>query len=244
MRDGSVEDADQETSSQDYAGRFAGAVGSWFLDTQTRITLSLLRELPSGATVLDVGGGHAQIAPPLIQAGYQVTVVGSHQLCAARLQPWLSAGRCRFDVADLHHLPYPDASFDAVVCFRLLPHSISWTALIAELCRVAARSVIVDYPSIRSVNVVSTHFFGLKRGIESNTREFVTFSPNQIRSAFAANGFAVRAEEGQFLLPMVLHRLINQALLSKAAELPGRWLGITRKLGSPVIVRADRQSVT
>jgi SAM-dependent methyltransferase len=236
-----VETADQETSSDDYARRFAGAVGSWFLETQTRITLSLISSLPRGASILDVGGGHAQLAPPLIEAGYQVTVVGSHSLCGARLQPWLAARRCRFEVADLHHLPYADASFDAVACFRLLPHSVSWTTLIAELCRVAARSVIVDYPSLRSVNRVSSHFFGLKRDIETNTRQFESFSPKQIRSAFADNGFRVQAEEGQFLFPMVLHRLTHQALLSKAAELPGKWLGITRRLGSPVIVRADRQ---
>lgn len=239
-----VEDADQETSSEDYAGRFAGSVGSWFLETQSRITLSLLSGLPKSATVLDVGGGHAQITPPLIEAGHNVTVVGSHRICGARLEPWLNAGRCRFDVADLHHLPYADRSFDAVVCFRLLPHSISWTTLIAELCRVAARSVIIDYPSLRSVNLVSSYFFRLKRGIESNTRPFITFWPGQIRSAFRANGFEISAQAGQFLLPMVLHRLANQLFLSKAAELPGRWLGVTHWLGSPVIVRADRQTVT
>jgi hypothetical protein len=52
----------------------------------------------------------------------------------------------------------------------------------------------------------------------------------------------VHAEQPQFLLPMVLHRLANQSLLSRAAEVPGRWLGLTRRFGSPVIVRADRQA--
>ena len=33
----------------------------------------------------------------------------------------------------------------------------------------------------------------------------------------------------------------NQSLLSKAAEVPGRWLGLTRRFGSPVIARADRR---
>src|SRR5215210_4965036 len=82
------EDADIDTSSEDYARRFSGAVGRWFVETQTRITLSLIGALPVGASVLDVGGGHAQIAPPLIEAGYEVTVVGSDASCSARLQPW------------------------------------------------------------------------------------------------------------------------------------------------------------
>jgi SAM-dependent methyltransferase len=240
--DGLEEDADVGTSSEDYARRFTGAVGRWFVETQTRITLSFLGALPLGASILDVGGGHGQITPPLVEAGYEVTVAGSDPSCSARLQPWISAGRCKFEVADLRTLPYPDRSFDVAVCLRLLPHSVDWRNLIGELCRVAARSVIVDYPSLRSANIVAARFFEVKRGIELNTRRFMTFSPDQIHGAFAANGFVVRAEQPQFLLPMVLHRLANQSLLSKAAEIPGRWLGLTRRFGSPVITRADRRA--
>ena len=237
-----TEDADIDTSSEDYARRFTGAVGRWFVETQGRMTLEVLSGLPMGASILDVGGGHAQLAPPLIEAGYELTVVGSDPICSARLQPWLSTGRCRFEVADLLALRFPDASFDAVVCFRLLPHSVSWKDLIRELCRVARRSVVVDYPSVRSANIVSSQFFTMKRGIELNTRRFITFSPHHIHAAFAECGFVVRAEDAQFLVPMVLHRLANSALLSRAIEVPGRMLGLTRWFGSPVIARADRRT--
>jgi ubiquinone/menaquinone biosynthesis C-methylase UbiE len=237
---GLAEDADIGTSSDDYARRFSGAVGRWFLETQSRLTLKLLQELPLGASILDVGGGHAQIAPQLIDAGYEVTVVGSDPTCAARLKPWTASGRCRFEVADLRALPYSDRSFDAVVCFRLLPHSVSWKALIGELCRVARGSVVLDYPSLRSANILSARLFELKRGIELNTREFMLFTPSQIHSAFADRGFRVRKEQPQFLLPMVLHRLAGHAALSKLAEAPGKLLGLTRWFGSPIIVRADR----
>ena len=239
---GPREDADIAASSDEYARRFAGAVGRWFLETQTRITLELLRDLPAGASILDVGGGHAQITPPLIEAGYEVTVAGSDPICAARLKPWISDGRCRFQVADLQALPFPDGSFDAVVCLRLLPHSISWTGLIAELCRVARRTVVIDYPSLRSANIISEHLFGLKKGIELNTRRFMVFAPRQIQAAFAACGYEVRVERPQFLLPMVLHRLTNQAVVSKVAEFPGRVLGLTRWFGSPILARADRRN--
>jgi SAM-dependent methyltransferase len=235
------EDADIGTASEDYARRFTGAVGRWFVETQTRITLALLRALPVGASVLDVGGGHAQITPPLIEAGYEVTVAGSDPACSARLLPWLAAGRCRFEVVNLRALPYPERSFDAVVCLRLLPHSVDWTSLIGELCRIARRSVLIDYPSLRSANIVSEYFFGLKRNIELNTRRYMTFTPQEIRHAFAERGFVVRAERPQFLFPMVLHRLTNRPGLSKVVELPGRALGLTRWLGSPIITRADRR---
>lgn len=235
------ENADIATASDGYARRFTGGVGLWFLATQSRLTLELLRELPAGASILDVGGGHAQIAPALIEAGYEVTVAGSDPVCAARLGPWIAQGRCRFEAVDIGALPYPDRSFDAVVCLRLLPHSVAWSSLIGELCRVARRSVVLDYPSVRSANVLSGLLFDLKRGIERNTREFKLFTPSQIKSAFADRGFVVRKERPQFLLPMVLHRWADQAALSKLAEAPWRLLGLTRWFGSPILLRADRR---
>src|SRR3954452_7224178 len=83
------EDADIGTSSEDYARRFTGAVVRWFIETQTRITLGFLGALPVGASFLDVGVGHAQITPLLLDAGYEVTVAGRAPPCGARLQPWL-----------------------------------------------------------------------------------------------------------------------------------------------------------
>lgn len=235
------EDADIGTSSEDYARRFTGSVGRWFVATQKRITLGLLQALPAGASILDVGGGHGQIAPPLIEAGYSVTVVGSDPICARRMEPWIKQGRCHFQAVNLQALPYSDHSFDAVVCLRLLPHSVDWNNLIRELCRVAQRSVILDYPSSRSINVLSSHLFSVKRRIELNTRRYHVFAPHQINSAFLENGFFVGAERAQFLFPMVLHRFTNRAALSKVAETPGRLLGLTRRFGSPKIIRADRR---
>jgi ubiquinone/menaquinone biosynthesis C-methylase UbiE len=236
------ENADVESSSDQYASRFQGAVGQWFLTVQTRLTLEALAGLPAGARVLDVGGGHAQVAPPLIEAGYQVTVVGSDESCGKRLHPWTSTGRCSFDVADLQHLPYPDASFDAVICYRLIAHSVNWTRLIGELCRVAADRVIVDYPAKRSVNIISRRLFDMKRSIEGvTTRRFSLYGREEVCRTFEAVGFHVAAERPQFLMPMVLYRLARSALLARAAEWPGRRLGLTRVLGSPVIVRADRR---
>ena len=236
------ESADLESSSEAYAQRFGGPVGRWFLQVQTRATLAALAGLGDGARVLDVGGGHAQVAPPLIEAGYHVTVVGSAPACSQRLGPWLASGKCEFRVADLHDLPFEDAGFDAVVCYRLVAHSVNWTRLIGELCRVAARRVVIDYPSRRSVNVVSRRLFDLKRSVEGvMTRRFSLYGRQEIGDAFGAAGFQVTSEHGQFLLPMALYRLAGSATFARAAEWPARTLGLTQVLGSPVIVRADRR---
>jgi SAM-dependent methyltransferase len=237
------EDADVETASDGYAARFEGDIGRWFLERQARDTLQLLEHLAPGASILDVGGGHAQLAPALLGAGYNVTVVGSQLASGARLSRWVKSRQCRFEVADFHGLPHRDRSFVAVLCFRLLSHSVRWTGLIGELCRVAQDLVIVEYPSIRSVNVVSDQFFGLKRRIEGNTRPYTVFSPGEIRRAFEQQRFRIVAQHPQFLFPMVLHRWAGASRLSRLIEAPGRFLGLTRWLGSPIIARADRSNL-
>ena len=237
------EDADIESSSELYARRFAGPVGQWFLELQSRITLECLRGLRPGATVLDVGGGHAQVAPPLVEAGYQVTVVGSDASCGRRLAALASADRCRFEIADLLALPYVDQTFDAVVCYRLLAHSIDWRRLVGELCRVARHRVVVDYPARRSVNVASDALFRIKNSIErGTTRPFTLYGRREVADAFAAAGFRVTAERPQFFLPMALYRLAGSAGLARGAEGLARSIGVTGLLGSPVIARADRRS--
>ncbi len=236
------EDADIESSSEQYARRFEGPVGRWFVDSQTRITLECLAGLPAGATILDVGGGHAQVAPPLVEAGYRVTVVGSDSSCGARLEPLTSTGRCRFDVGDLQALPYGAEAFDAVVCYRLIAHSVDWRHLIGELCRVARHRVMVDYPARRSVNVASDALFKIKHSIErGTTRPFALYRREEIGKAFEGAGFAVSLVRPQFLFPMALYRLVGSVRLARTAEGLARSLALTGLLGSPVIARADRR---
>jgi len=236
------ETADVETASDDYARRFSGPVGEWFLQRQAAATRELLADLPRGAQLLDVGGGHGQLTPGLVEAGYEVVVTGSDASCANRLAPWLGSGRCRFEIANVVALPYGDRSFEAVLSFRLLPHVSAWRTLLAELCRVSRRIVVVDYPSSRSVNVFSDRWFAAKKRFEGNTRPFTLFRPAEIRAELRANGFAERAARPQFLWPMVLHRMLGSRGAARALEAPGRALGLTALLGSPVIVRADRSN--
>lgn len=232
------EDADVETSSDDYARRFAGPVGAFLLEVQARITLDLLRAWP-GARVLDVGGGHGQLTGPLLEAGHDVTVYGSSPACAHRVRRWTGAGRVRFVAGDLLRTPFPDGGFDVVVSYRLLPHVAAWRQLVGELCRVARRAVLVDFPSLRSVNVVSGAAFWLKKRVEGDTRTFAVFREADVEAAFAMAGFKPTGRRPQFLFPMALHRALGWAGLSRALEGGSSALGLTRLLGSPVILRAE-----
>lgn len=228
------ETADIETASEDYATRFSGPIGEWLLWVQAEKLRKSLQGLPPDCTVLDVGGGHAQTAPVALAMGHAVTVTGSDPACGARLP-----GGIPFVLADHPSLPFPDQSFDAVLCFRFLPHCERWPELVAELCRVARHRVVVDYPARRSVNFFADKLFALKKNVEKNTRPFTLFHHGEVADAFSSQGF-IPKRHPQFFWPMVLHRMHKTPALARALEAPCRLLGLTALLGSPVVLEARR----
>jgi 2-polyprenyl-3-methyl-5-hydroxy-6-metoxy-1,4-benzoquinol methylase len=234
------ETADIETSSDEYAARFAGPAGEWMLAVQERITLGLLAR-GSYREILDVGGGHGQLAIPMCRAGYEVTVLGSAESCRARLAGALAGGRCRFAVGNVIALPYPDRSFDTVVCFRLLTHCERWPALVAELCRVSRGVVIADYPVHHGIHRLAPRLFEAKKRVEKNTRTWRPFAHAEVDDAFRAHGYSVRSRRAQFFLPMVIHRRLRNRAVSTFLEAACRMCGLTRLWGSPAIVERGRE---
>jgi SAM-dependent methyltransferase len=227
---------DIETSSEGYARRFSGQVGAWFLATQLQIALEMLEPWAAGAAVLDVGGGHAQLAGPLADCGFRVTVTGSDPVCRQRL------GRSiPFEVCALPGLPFADRSFDVVIAFRLIAHMERWRELVAEMCRVARHAVILDYSDTRSFNLLYGPLFHWKRRLEGNTRTFLCFRPGEVAAECARHGFGRPLTRRQFFLPMVVHRKLRRAGLSRAVEGASAALGLTRALGSPVVLRTVRE---
>lgn len=73
--------------------------------------------LPPGSRVLDVACGTGNLAVPLARAGHQVTGVdiATNLLQQARERAAAEHLTATFDEGDAEDLPYPDASFDAVV---------------------------------------------------------------------------------------------------------------------------------
>jgi SAM-dependent methyltransferase len=233
------ETADIETASLDYARRFSGTTGKWLLSRQTEILLDMVSEFQD-ATVLDVGGGHGQIAFPLCQRGFKLTVTGSSQECSFLIKELIENKSCDFVIADNINLPFPDNSFDIVTCFRLICHCNSWQKLIKELCRVARSCVIADYPTIYSVNLLAPKMFKLKKKIEGNTRIFTLFTHREIIDTFKREGFECLERKGEFFFPLALHRALKSKYISTILEAPFRYLRITDLIGSPVIVKMGR----
>ena len=229
------ETADIHTSSEEYATRFAGAAGQWMLDVQEKITKRMVRRIPD-APILDVGGGHGQLTVPLCREGREMTVLGSDESCQVRIREVIEEGKCRFVVGNVLEMPFEDKSFELVICFRLLTHCERWPELVGELCRVARRGVVVDYPTSQSVNAIAPALFGAKKKFEKNTRTWRLFRHREVVEEFAKHGFRPLEVRKQFFLPMVLHRMMKCRWLSAALETACRWVGVTRLWGSPVIV--------
>lgn len=233
---GFPETADIETSSENYATRFAGAIGTWLLRVQEAATLEMLAAYPA-AKVLDVGGGHGQLTQALIQQGYDVTVLGSAEVCQTRIQTYLDQGQCGFQVGNVLDMPYSDGAFDVVISYRFLAHVTQWQQFLKELARVAGKAVIVDYPTVRSVNAIAPALFKFKKSLEGNTRPFVCYREQEILNFYQSIGWTQCQRYAQFFWPMVLHRILGRPAVSITLEQGPRLLGLTKLLGSPVITK-------
>jgi SAM-dependent methyltransferase len=234
------ETPDIASSSEDYARRFSGEVGDWFLRLQARATLKMLEAMP-GASVLDVGGGHGQLAEPLIQQGYRVTVLGSAQRCRQRIHELVENGSCAFKVGNLLDIPYEDRAFDVVISYRVLSHLTNWERFLEELCRVADKAVVVDYAEKRSINAIAPLLFRYKKRLEKNTRPFTCYRQSTLLSIFRSLGYIKAGSFPQFFFPMALHRALQSAWISARMEHVCRGLGLTALFGSPVILKLIRK---
>jgi len=235
-----TEKPDLVSSTDAYAERFAGPVGRWMLRIQCRSLMKQLRPWPR-ADLLDVGGGHGQYTRALADAGHDVTVLGSAPETMRRIESLVRAGRCRFVVGDLLRLPYADQSFDIVISFRQLAHLDQWQPWIEELCRVARRAVILDFPPRRSFNRTNRLLFPLKRILENRTtRRYRVLEEADVVRVFQQQGFTPTGRIAQFCLPMVLHRTLRWPRFSRTVERALWRRGWTERFGSPVILRCER----
>jgi SAM-dependent methyltransferase len=236
---------DIETATAAYANRFAGPTGTYLLEVQAEAVQRLLSGLSlEGARVLDVGGGHAQLTPLLLALGVHVWVQGSAPSCAERLARWKDGaeGRLHFVTSSLWALPFADRTFDLVIGIRLLAHVQRWDVLLAEMGRVCRRYLLVEYPPSMSANALEPLLFGVKRLVEHDTRRFACFSMGQLAPVLRSLGFADITQHNQLLMPMVLHRILRRPDLSRRVEAWGLRLGLTRMLGGPALLLAQRPS--
>jgi hypothetical protein len=108
--------------------------------------LALARET-GGHTLLDVGSGSAGLAPWLGPRWSVTTVDTSYDDYGGACGPLEDAAHRL--IADARRLPFPDRSFDVAVAVDVLEHVAPGdrATILAEMCRVSARRVIVAGPA-------------------------------------------------------------------------------------------------
>ncbi len=231
---------DIETSSTSYAARFKGPVGEYFLQVQN-VGLSKLLNSTTETSVLDVGGGHGQTLAPLLAKNLDITIHGSTEESLQRIREIAGQNAIKYLTGSVFELPCHDRAFNTVVSLRLTCHLFKWNDLVRELCRVAQDRVIIDYPTKFSFNLIEPILFRFKKGIEKNTRHFLSFTHEEIKKAFLVNGFILEDKVAQFFWPMALHRGLGSQLLSRILEGIAKYLGLTSIFGSPVLVSFKRR---
>jgi 2-polyprenyl-3-methyl-5-hydroxy-6-metoxy-1,4-benzoquinol methylase len=221
--------------------RFSGPIGRLVAEDQERVIAAFLAPV-AGRTVLDVGTGTGRAAIALAARGARVTGVdASAEMLAVAERRAKSAGvEVTFSTGDAHGLAFPERSFDAVICLRVLMHTPDWRQSLGELCRVADRRVVFDYPSATSAARLESWFRHLAAWVAPRTEAYRVFGRGDIARVLDANGFRVAGEHRQFVLPIALHKKLGSAALTRAVEGTFARTGLLHLFGSPVTVVAER----
>ena len=238
--------ADPAMAERFDALRFSGPIGRLIADTQEREIAAFLAPL-EGRRILDVGTGTGRAAIALARRGAIVTgvdasaemlAVAARRAADAGLDP--AAARVTFVRGDAHRLDFPDRSFDAVVCLRVLMHTPDWRASLRELCRVSAGRVVFDYPSLWSAAALQAAARRVAHVVKPSVEAYRVFAPGAVARVLAAEGFAVRGEHRQFVLPIALHKRVNSEAWTQRLEGAMAKAGLMRRFGSPVTIVAER----
>lgn len=234
--------ADPATAERFDAARFGGPIGTLIAEAQERVLTGFLKPA-SGMEILDVGTGTGRAAILLARKGARVTGIDASAemltVAARRAQaePQLPLTFAR---GDAHTLAFPDRSFDAAVCLRVVMHTPDWRRVIGELCRVARRQVVLDYPALASAAALQA---AGRRGLASagkRVEAYRVFSDRAIRAAFESHGFRIAGIERQFVLPIAFHKAIGSRALTTRIEGVFAAIGLLRLVGSPVTIVAER----
>ncbi len=230
--------------------RFSGPIGRHLLAEQEALLMAAFAPLGTGAaghplsgcSVVDVGTGTGRAAIGLARAG--ATVVGvdasSEMLDVARERAAAAGVSATFDVGDAHALPFPAGHFDGAVSLRVLMHTPDWSRCVGELCRVARRRVVVDFPSASSLAAVESGVRHVRRAAGHKVEAYRVMSERSVTAAFKANGYRVVHIHRQFVMPIAFHKALGSLGFTRGLERVLRATGLLWLAGSPVTMVAER----
>jgi len=221
--------------------RFGGPIGELVAATQARVLANMVGRI-QGRPILDVGTGTGRAALLLARGGARVTAVDAsdQMLEVARKRAAEERAQITFERGDAHALQFADKAFDVVICLRVLMHAPDWHRCLSELCRVAERLVIFDYPAAASAAALESASRRVLHTFRVRTEAYRVFSDRAIRAALDENGYRVRSVHRQFVLPIAFHKLVGSRRFTLWIERFLDRLGLLKRFGSPVTLVAER----
>jgi ubiquinone/menaquinone biosynthesis C-methylase UbiE len=177
--------------------------------------------------VLEIGAGTGTFTVGLAAVYRRLTAIDiSPDLLQVAAQ---RAPGVRFECADAHELPFPDASFDAVIGCSVL-HHLDWGRALKSFFRVLRPSGIIRFSEPNLLNpqiFLQKNIPALKRTLGDSPDEYA-FTGSRIQRDLAAAGFtSIIVRPYEFLHPSTPAALIDsvrklEALLDR---LPLRHFG-------------------
>lgn len=233
----------------EYLEAYAGVrdTRSFIFEQRKRIVLKLLGAV--SGTILDAGCGPAVYTDRLFALGCAVVGVDTSEemLSAARAK----APQATFVAASVEALPFPDRTFDAIVCVGVLEYLDGLEEALRELARVAkpGAALVVTFPNRECwLNVLDLRLRGAARfcrrrlGLALDHAMSFDYQPTywpagQVEARLAGNGF--RVEERRF-------HIFRLSFLNKLSPALALWVMRRmnfvsgRRIGANAVIRARR----
>lgn len=159
---------------------------------QETVMLTILRSL-QGKLILDAGCGYGRMSELILQHRPEVKVVGvdisESMICES--SNWLGHRFAGY-VGDLTSLPFPDATFDSVICIGVIMHVADEGKVMRELARVLRPGghLVLTFNNLLSpfapFNILQRKLLALARKVLKRSTE------NVVKQSFGAPLFYIK----------------------------------------------------
>ncbi len=174
--------------------------------------LKKIKDINLKSSVLDVGCGSGVISKELARLGFEAYGVDFSKevvKVARRYAPTVD-----FQRSPIYKLPFPNESFDVVVCLGVLQTVADPSRAIKEMARTLKKDGVLI---IRTLNTFAISSF---RG--KNSPIFTFYSPLQLKKILSKEGFKNISIKGIYICPKFLEVFTRIILWSKIY----RWLNV------------------
>ena len=128
------------------------AESGWGNSIEPERWAAILRHTRAGMRVLDVGTGRGAYIAKLLSAGYAATGVDLR-----RYPEWDVIGADHFIVTSGATLPFADKAFDVTILFEVLEHCADPAAMLKEIVRCTAHTLVLSVPNCDLNNSLRRH---------------------------------------------------------------------------------------